>query len=160
MTTRRGFLAAPLAAGLGVSILAAAPAAQAQTGVLDRAQLKDFLVSAGYAVSDLDSTPGKEKYSFTVQQGGLNIPVAAELSPNGRYVWLTVFCKQGPPTGDQSTALLSQNRQIQPAQFYLTSTQKIMLGLPLRNRGLTTAELNEGAQRIVSLVVSTKADWQ
>jgi len=35
-----------------------------------------------------------------------------------------------------------------------------MLGLPLRNRGLTTAELNEGAQRIISLVVSTKAAWQ
>jgi len=160
MQNRRWLLSAPLAAGLGASILLAPRAADAQTGVLDRTQLKDFLVSAGYTVTDLETAPGKEKYAFTVQQAGLNIPVAAEISRNGRYVWLTVFCKPGGPTGDQALALLKTNGEIQPAQFYMTTSQKLMLGLPLRNRGLTTAELTEGAQRIISLVASTQADWK
>src|SRR5437016_13553875 len=58
---------------------------------LDRKQLHDMLSQLGYDVKDLDTAPGKEKYSFSMERGGLNIPVAAEISANGKYIWLTVF---------------------------------------------------------------------
>lgn len=127
---------------------------------IDRKQLRDMLVQLGYTVKDLDSTAGKEKYSFLVERGGLNIPVAAEISPNGRYIWLTVFCKDGEPAGDKAVALLHKNSDLQPSQFYLSKSNKIMVGLAIENHEVTNAVLRERSEKIVNDVVSSKDIWQ
>jgi hypothetical protein len=126
---------------------------------VDRKQLREMLVQLGYTVKDLDSTVGSEKYSFAVTRGGLNIPVAAEISANGRFIWLTVFCKAGEPVGDKAIALLHRNADIQPSQFYVTKSKKLMLALALENHELTNAVLRERAEKIVDDVVATKDDW-
>jgi len=131
-----------------------------QSGQIDRKQLKDMLGQLGYTVKDLDSTEGKEKYSFTIERGGLNIPVAAEISANGRYIWFTVFCKAGEPDADKGAKLLHQNADIQPSQFYLTKSNKIMMGLCLENHDVTNATLRDRAEKIVDDVVNTKDIWQ
>jgi hypothetical protein len=132
----------------------------ARTDQVDRKQLKDMLTQLGYPVRDLDSTAGKEKYSFTIERGGLNIPVAAEISNNGKYIWLTVFCKAGEPVGDKAITLLHKNADIQPTQFYLTESKKLMLGLCIENHEVTNASLRDRAEKIVDDVVNTKDIWQ
>src|SRR3569832_684200 len=113
--SKRSFLAL-LVAALGVFALVGFQSSDS----LDRPQLRKMLVDLGYEVKDLEKTAGKEKYSFTVERGGLNIPIAAEISPNGNFVWLTVFCKEGLPSGDKAVELLKSNSEIPPSQFYAT----------------------------------------
>lgn len=127
---------------------------------VDRKQLRDMLVQLGYDVKDLDATAGSEKYSFALQRSGLNIPVAAEISANERYIWLTVFCKEGAPSGDKAVTLLKRNTDIQPSQFYLTKSNKIMIGLAIENRGVTNAVLRDRVEKIADDVSNTKDDWQ
>jgi hypothetical protein len=130
------------------------------SGKVDRKQLRDMLAQLGYEVKDLDTTAGKEKYSFTVEQGGLNIPVAVELSPNESYIWFTVFCKDGIPAGDKAVAQLKRNADIQPSQFYITKSGKVMMGLCLENHEVTNAILRQKAVKIADDVVKSKDDWQ
>ena len=150
-----------LTALIGLSILAIGTAAGfRQGGEIDRKQLHDMLGELGYTVKDLDSTAGKEKYSFTIERGGLNIPVAAEISANGHYIWFTVFCKAGEPDNDKAVKLMHQNAEIQPSQFYLTKSNKLMMGLCVENHDVTNATLRERAEKIVDDVVNTKSDWE
>ena len=127
---------------------------------IDRKQLRTMLSQLGYEVKDLETAPGKEKYSFTIQQGGLNIPIAAEISANENYIWLTVFCKDGAPAGDKAVNLLKRNADIQPSQFYVTKSNKTMLGLCIENHEITNAVLRQRVEKIAADVVSTKDDWQ
>ena len=127
---------------------------------IDRKQLRDMLTQLGYEVKDLDTTAGKEKYSFSVEKAGLNIPVAAEISANNNYIWLTVFCKQGDPAGDKAVSLLKRNAEIQPSQFYLTKSSKLMVGLAIENHGVNNALLRQRAEKIVEDVANSKDDWQ
>ncbi len=125
----------------------------------ERKQLREMLVQLGYEVNDLDTTAGKEKFSFKLERGGLNIPVAAEISPNGKFIWLTVFCKQDPPA-DKGLTLFKQNAEIQPSQFYITKSNKLMVGLAIENHESTNASLRDRTEKIVNDVVKTKDDWQ
>ena len=127
---------------------------------IDRKQLKEMLGQLGYTVSDLDTTAGKEKYAVTVQRGGLNVPVALELSPNGNFIWLTV--NLGMAKGDNAAYnynLLKKNADIQPYQFYITKSDKLMMGFPMANQGVTNASLKDRLDGIVDKVVETKTDW-
>jgi hypothetical protein len=137
-------------------------AAQQESGPIDRKQLKDMLTQLGYDVKDLDSTAGKEKYSTTIEREGLNIPVAFEISPNGNYIWMTIFCKQ-LPEGDampNGKALLKANADLQPSQFYVTKSNKLMMALCLENHGVTNALLRQRAEKIVGDVAKSKDTWQ
>ena len=84
----------------------------------------------------------------------------AEVSPNGHYVWFTAFCKAGEPEGEKAVKLMHENAEIQPTQFYLTKSNKIMLGLCLENHDLTNAAIRDRAEKIVDDVVRAKDDWQ
>jgi hypothetical protein len=41
----------------------------------------------GYEVKDIVKDAGKEKFSVTLNKEGLDIPVAAEISGNTKYIW-------------------------------------------------------------------------
>ena len=132
-----------------------------QTGPIDRATLKSMLSQLGYDVKDLDTTAGKEKYSVEVEQEGLNIPIAFEISANGNYVWLTVYLGDAPAdTSAESLALLKSNADIQPSQFYVTKSGKLMMGLGLENHELTNSILRTKISSLLDNVTSTKSVWQ
>ena len=127
---------------------------------LDRKQLREMLVQMGYTVNDLEKAPGKEKYSVTVTRGGLNVPVALEISANNNFVWLTVYI--GAPKPDNAAfnyGLLKKNADIQPAQFYITKSDKLMLAFPIANQGITNASLKDRLEGIIDTVVATKDVW-
>ena len=124
-------------------------------------KLREMLVQLGYEVTDIVTTPGKEKYSVNNKTTALNVPVGYEVSPSKNFIWLTV--NLGTPRADSSVmfpALLRENARIQPCQFYITSKGILMMGFALENRGLTNAILRKHSEKIVADVASTTAVWQ
>jgi hypothetical protein len=128
---------------------------------IDRKQMREMLTELGYEVKNLVTDPGKEKYSVTLLGSGLDIPVAAEMSGNSKYIWLTVNLGNAKAANDTiHSALLKQNSKIQPNQFYITQKGLLMMGLPIENRGVTNAYLREKLESIATRVGETKSLWQ
>lgn len=128
---------------------------------INQARLKEILTQLGYTVKDLSTTPGKEKFEVKITQGGLDVPIAYEISASTNYVWLTVSL--GPATSETSVlnaSMLKQNAKIQPCLFYITDAGNLMMGLAVDNRGLNNALLRRYTDFITTRVVDTKAYWQ
>jgi hypothetical protein len=126
---------------------------------ITRTQLRQMLVQLGYEVKDIVTDPGKEKYSITLTKYEIDIPVGAEISPSGKYIWLTVNLGNFTDT-TMSTALLRQNGKIQPTQFYATESGRLMVGLPIENRGVDNVLLREKVESITNNTGKTKGIWQ
>ncbi len=128
---------------------------------LTTSELRTTLVQLGYDVKDLNSTPGKEKYTVSISKSDLNIPIGVELSQNTKYIWLTANLSTADSMNPRKNyLLLKQNGVIQPAQFYVTSKGLLMVGLPVENKGVTNAGLREKLESIASKVGDTKDIWQ
>lgn len=151
-----GFLFAPLVGsvlgGLAVGLLQDAPD---QT---DAKQLKELISGLGYEVKDLNSDPGKEKYEFTVTNGGYDIPVGAEITPSKTYIWLTANLGADSDTKPHRD-LLKQNFKVQPSQFYITSGGALMIGLPIENKGITPTYLKSRVDKFAADVANSADLW-
>lgn len=143
------------------AVVAIAGFARPQSGQLDARQLREKLVELGYAVSDLETAEGKEKYTIKLVKSDLNIPIGYEISPSKGYIWLTVNLGDAPTeTSTRSLALLKSNANIQPSFFYVTKSGRLMMGLPIDNRDVTNATLRLRTDQISDNVGSTKDVWQ
>ncbi len=132
-----------------------------QSSSIDRKQLREMLVQLGYEVTDINKEVGKEKYSVSFANDGLNIPIGFEISPSTSYVWLTINLGDAPTTGNQKTLdLLKQNAKVQPSFFYITESNRLMAALAIENRGITNAILKVRAETIAANVGKTKEVWQ
>ncbi len=126
-----------------------------------RVQIKTMLVQLGYVVKDIVTDPGKEKYSVTLINNGLDIPIGIEQSPSGRYIWLTANLGQADSTqGHKYYALLKRNGVIQPSQFYITSSGRLMAGHAIENKGVTNFLVRERLESLANRVGESKALWQ
>lgn len=124
-------------------------------------QLRTILTQLGYDVKDLNLNPGKEKYVVTITSGGLDVPIAAELSPSTKYIWLTVNLSTADSTnGAKNYSLLKQNGIAQPAQFYVTTKGGLMMGLPVENKAVSNYVLREKLEFLAVKVSSAKSIWQ
>lgn len=128
---------------------------------LSRPQLREMLVQMAYEVKDIVKDPGKEKYSVVITREGLDVPIGIELSGNSKYIWLTVNLGDfKPENANRNVELLKQNSKIQPHQFYVTESGRLMMGLPMENRGVTNVMLREKLESIAGNVGKTKTIWQ
>jgi hypothetical protein len=124
------------------------------------ADLKPMLDGMGYESKVLNAEAGKEKYEFKLTKGGLDVPMAIEISPSGRYIWLTVFLGKGPDAASpKNSQLLHQNAKQQPTQFYITDKENLMIALPVENRAMTAIILRRNVDKLVDDVVSSQAMW-
>lgn len=132
-----------------------------QTGQIDRKQLRTTLVQLGYEVNDINKEEGKEKYSISIAQDALNIPIGLEISPSNSYIWLTVNLGDAPAeTSTKCLALLKQNAKIQPCFFYVTESGRMMMGLPVENHEIDNARIRNRLTIIADNVGKTKDIWQ
>ena len=129
---------------------------------LDAAGMKRMVEGLGYELKTLSADEGKEKYEFTMTRGGLDIFVAVELSASRGYLWLTVYLGDiaEEPLKAKAPLLLRENAKIQPSQFYVTDTGRLMVALAMDNRFVTAAALRKAAEKLVDDVVNTKPLWQ
>lgn len=128
---------------------------------ITRSQLKEMLIQLGFEVKVLDATPGKEKYEVKHVKDGFNVPVGYEISASTNYIWLTVHL--GAKFDDYSSKnaqIIRQNGIIQPCQFYVTESGKLMMGLAVENRGVNNAMLRTKIETITAKVAETSTYWQ
>lgn len=145
---------------LGLARMSSMPSyAQTSDGRLDAASLKSTIAGLGYETKDTVTTPGKEKYEFTVEKGNLTIPIGTELSASKNYIWLTV--NLGTDNGKlKYQDILKQNAKIQPSFFYITANGTLMLAEAVDNRQATAAVFRRVIDKLSSDVVDTKDVWQ
>jgi hypothetical protein len=123
--------------------------------------LRSMAVQLGYTVTDIVAIPGKEKFSIMINSSGLDIPIALEISPSKKYIWLTVNLGKAPAdTSLRNASLLKQNAIIQPCQFYVSGSGLTMMGLPLENSGITNAFLREKLEQVSKNVGNTEYIWK
>jgi hypothetical protein len=132
----------------------------AQADQIDAKRLRSMLVQMGYEIKDLETEVGKEKYQVKVVSSGYDVFVAYEVSKSKNYVWLTVLLGDAPAeTSPKALAMLKETSKIQPTMFYVSSTNKLMLGLPVDNRGITNAVLRQRTDAIADNVGKTADLW-
>lgn len=131
-----------------------------QSDQLDARKLRSMLVQLGHEVKDLDTDAGEEKYEVKVVTEGYDVYIAYEISPSKNYVWLTVLLGDAPAeSSPKALAMLKENAKIQPVFFYVTSAGKLMLGLPVDNRGITNSILKQRTDSMAATVNKTSAIW-
>lgn len=147
-------------AALGAVLMSALPMAQDR---LDAAGLKAMTEGLGYELRPLSQEVGKEKWEFKVTQGDLDIPIGIELSGSKNYVWLSVLVAPGVQAAslkpEGTWAILRQNANIQPSQFYASSKDNLLIALAVENRALTPAMLRRAIDKLAADVVSTQPVW-
>lgn len=151
---------AGVALAAGIHLLSAASHAQdpVKADKVDAPKLKSTLEGLGYEIIELGKEAGKEKYQITVKDGGLDIPIGAEISPSTEYLWLTVNVGTAKPATNYGN-LIKKNGEIQPVFFYETKSGMLMLGLANENRAITPAVLKKKIQLIVDKTVASKDLW-
>jgi hypothetical protein len=123
--------------------------------------LQKSISDLGYEAKNISDDADAPKYEFMITRGGLDIYVSAEISGSKSYIWLTVNLGSAPGSASsKNNDLLKQNAKIQPSQFYVSDSGKLMMGLPIDNRGMTNTIFRARVDMIVDSVVSTKEYWQ
>jgi len=130
-----------------------------QSDQLDSKRLRSMLVQMGHEVKDLGKEAGNEQYEVKVASGGFDVYVSFEISKSKNYLWLTVFLGDAPAEASKALAMLKETSKIQPTMFYVTSANKLMLGLPVDNRGITNAILKQRIESIAENVGKTADLW-
>jgi hypothetical protein len=149
-------------AGLSAAILAPTWSQAQEQAQLEANQLRDMIKAMGYETKDLVTTPGKEKFEFKITKSDLDIPIAAELSSSKRYIWLTVYLGDTTKISDYASRadkILRANADVQPCQFYVTKSDKLMMGLALENRDLDAPFLRRNVEKVGDDVGRTKDIW-
>lgn len=129
---------------------------------LDAASLRKTIEGMGYTCQDLSTDPGKEKFQFSVDEGGFNIPIAAELSKSTNYIWLTVSLGPLPADPAAPLALLKENAKIQPDSFYVSnrdSANALMLGVAVDNRNASPDVFKRVIEKLSGDVSGTSTIW-
>lgn len=127
---------------------------------INAAQLKSMLVNMGYKVKDISIKAGSEKYQVKHTYSELAIYIIYELSASTNFVWLTALLNNDSLSYQSRTkAILKQNNNIQPAQFYITDAGALKLGLAAENRGITAAILRRHIDLVCNNIATTKAYW-
>lgn len=118
-----------------------------------------MLVGLGFEeVKDISTVEGKEKFEVTVKGTSFNVPVALEISPSRRFVWLTALLGSFT-TKHSGEALLRKNAEIQPSQFYVTKANNLQIALAAENRNVTSANLKFCMDKLVQDVSDSASVW-
>ena len=124
-------------------------------------QLKQLLLNMGLTPKQINEAGKPDKYEISNEYGGLNIPVAVEITSSTNYIWLTVNLGKVPAdSSSRSTQLLRQNFAVQPCQFYITTKSVLMMGIALENRGMTSSVMRRSLDLILKRVSETQSYWQ
>ncbi len=141
-----------------MTLTAGRAGAQATTDKVTAAGLAPLLTGMGYDPKPLGTEAGKEKFEVAIVDEKFTIPVAFEVSPSGRYIWLTVNLGPEKPTL-KARDLLKQNFEIQPSQFYITGKGNLMVAIGIENRGVTPALVKWNIEKVVKDVSSSSELW-
>jgi hypothetical protein len=129
-----------------------------QSDPLTSAQLKAMADNMGLTTKVLDQDTGK--FQIDAKTDSLNIPIAAEVSKSGNYIWFTVYLGDAAKIESKYGDLLKQNAAIQPDFFYVTEKGRLLLGVAVDNRAVSPAILKRVTDKLVEDVDKTQPYWK
>lgn len=138
------------------------PLAFAGDEPLTNTTLQAMIEGLGYTTKNIATDPAKSSlWEFTVKTTAFNVPMSAEISPSGNYVWVTVNLGAQPKENASLVGLLKANSSIQPSFFYFTTkTENLKLAHPIDNRNISPAILKRVIDKVVKDVDSNASVWQ
>lgn len=120
--------------------------------------LKTLVAGLGYAPKDIGSETPKMEIAVTTD--AFNVPVGLEISKSGRYIWITANLGASTLNGDRALQLLKRGGTVQPTQFWITSTDKLMVGVAVNNTEVTADTLKFVIDKLGGDVGKTADLWQ
>lgn len=158
MKTVPVILLAAAAGAMFTASLSRPASAQASGDQIDHLRLKSLVEGLGYEAKQISAEAGKEKYSFNVKTERFNIPIGAEISPSGYYVWLTVNLGKATEK-TKHLDLLKATAVAQPCHFYISPGGFVMLAVAMENRGLSSPVLKRHVDKVMSDVDRHSDAW-
>lgn len=148
------------AAGFALVLSAAAlPSAALAAPPLTYVQLMNMATNMGYTPVTITKGTENPKFEIKTKSGTFDVPLGLEITPSGRFVWVSVNLGQKTLTGDQAMAILRRGATVQPTQFWYTSNGNLMLGMAIDNRDVTPAYLRFVLDKVGADVSSTADIW-
>jgi len=137
------------AAGLALVLSAAAlPSAALAAPPLTYVQLQNMATHMGYTPTTISTGTDTPKMEIQTKAGTFNVPLGLEVSPSGRFVWVTANLGLKTLNGEQAMAILRRGTAVQPTQFWYTDKGNLMIGLAVDHRDGTPAYLRFVADKV------------
>jgi hypothetical protein len=141
---------------VAVALLAAPLTAAADPLSYDA--LKTMVTNMGYAPKEVgETTP---KMEILVVTADFNVPLGVEITPSGRFVWITANLGESKMTGDLALQLLKRSQNWQPTQFWITSSNLLTIGLAVNNTDLKPDLLKFAFEKLAGDVGASSDIWQ
>ncbi len=146
-------------AALGAA-MAMSPVTAAYAQTISAEQLKSMVEGLGYTATVL-SKPGEDlKFEVPIEKGGYTTPMLLEISPSGRFIWVSANLGDEDVDPDLALEFLFVNAEVQPSSFWITEDGFLKLGMAIDNRAVTSDYVNYVLQKIASDVVDTADLWE
>lgn len=147
------------AAGLALVVSAAALPSAALAAPLTYSQLMNMATNMGYTPNTISQGTDTPKFEIQTKSGTFNVPLGLEVSPSGRFVWVSANLGQKTLTGEQALSILRRGTSVQPTQFWYTDKGNLMIGMAIDNRDVTPAYLRFVLDKVGADVASTQDIW-
>lgn len=143
--------------GLALALVALPPTALAKA--LSAAELDRLLTNMGHAPKQISSDPAKPKLQIQTTAGTFNVPLGVEITPSGRFIWVTAFLGEKSIDGARALSILRRMASIQPSQIWINDTGGIMIGITIENREVTPADLKFAIDKVSADPAATADLW-
>ena len=157
-TRKRSLLSLVAIAGSLVLPYVTSPA-NAQQGGFSIQQLGDTLTSFG---KNTVTNNGQTYYTVACgQQGQWKSNIIISLSPNGKFIWMTLEPAQmfaGVPAS-ALTSILKKNTDIGP-MFFSINGNALRLSYPIPNDDMSAGKIKAYMEALVDTAVSTRPLWE
>jgi len=140
--------------------LAFAPFMPAHAQQVDAQRLKSMAEGLGYTAKVLSDSGEALKFDVTVVTESYTTPLLLEVSPSGRFIWVSANLGDEEVDGDLALQLLHLNADVQPTSFWMTQDGHLKIGMAIDNRAVTAEYLDFVLKKVSSDVEATGDYWE
>ncbi len=159
LPSRRRSLLSLVAISGSLVLASATSPANAQQGGFSIQQLGDTLTSYG---KNTVTNNGQTYYTVACgQQGQWKSNIIISLSPNGKFIWMTLEPSQmsaGAPASALAS-ILKKNTDIGP-MFFSINGNALRLSYPIPNDDMSAGKIKAYMEALVDTAVSTRPLWE
>ncbi|MBS1720056.1 MAG: hypothetical protein JST35_06390 [Armatimonadetes bacterium] len=143
-----------------VSAVALSPNARGQvaTDAIDGPALAKILTDLKMEPKNIAEEGEKPLFAFDIKTEKFNVPMVAEVSSSGRYIWLTCTLKEDARTSD-SMSILRAIGDIQPTHLWVTKSNRLKMGLSIDNRGVNATVVKFVLDKLADDLEKTSSIW-
>lgn len=125
---------------------------------LNHEQLTSMIKNMGYEAKEIGKTTPKLEITLTTPQ--FNVPAGIEITPSGRFIWITANLGESKLDGDKALQLLKRSKEWQPTQYWITDSNTLTVGLALNNIEIKPENMKFALEKLGADVAKSADLWQ